>query len=431
MLNKKSIYLPVIAYGGSCRAEFAMSCSGLFVKTIQNHPNLSIQSTGIFFESLAMGLSERYGGQHGTFTPNSDITVIYLFDYSKAKDISYLFGYLFQDSWNGIIFREGNRIIDLDILKNTKAHDLEGLLFIPLFVVGLYDTIIKNIESLNLSQAKNINYIFYGQPQNYSQALYDHLIESDTSNITNINGLFSFIDLTDINLSHLETGHISSMSHLFAESTGKTNNEKLNFLTNLNTHNLKSLRGIFNGIDLTGFDLESIETGEITEISDTFGGSTGLTQGEKIDYIIRLNTSKVKSMRGLFAGYDLTGYDLVNLETNSVTNMSRMFSNANLTGADLSNLNTENVTDMSSMFAGSTASNLDLSSFNTSKVTNMDLIFNNVSGLTSLDLNGWDINNAIDPSSPFSDTNSLIVYCDQGGSPGTGSIWGETCQIAP
>lgn len=52
MLNKKSIYLPVIAYGGSCRAEFAMSCSGLFVKTIQNHPNLSIQSTGIFFESL-------------------------------------------------------------------------------------------------------------------------------------------------------------------------------------------------------------------------------------------------------------------------------------------------------------------------------------------------------------------------------------------
>ena len=384
---------------------------------------------GIFFEGLAVGHWDRFG-LIGTMTPNSDVTVLNLFDYSNAKDISYLFSNVFQDSSWSIIFREGNRIIDLDILKNTKAHDLEGLLFIPWFEVA-NDTIIKNIESLNLSQAKNINYIFHGQPQNYSQALYDHLIESDTSNITNINGLFSFIDLTDINLSHLETGHISSMSHLFAESTGKTNNEKLNFLTNLNTHNLKSLRGIFNGIDLTGFDLESIETGEITEISDTFGGSTGLTQGEKIDYIIRLNTSKVKSMRGLFAGYDLTGYDLVNLETNSVTNMSRMFSNANLTGADLSNLNTENVTDMSSMFAGSTASNLDLSSFNTSKVTNMDLIFNNVSGLTSLDLNGWDINNAIDPSSPFSDTNSLIVYCDQGGSPGTGSIWGETCQIAP
>lgn len=48
----KSIYFPVIAYGGSCRAEFAMSCSSLFVHTVQNRPELSIRSTGIFFESL-------------------------------------------------------------------------------------------------------------------------------------------------------------------------------------------------------------------------------------------------------------------------------------------------------------------------------------------------------------------------------------------
>ena len=45
------VYFPIIAYGGSCRAEFAMSTASLFVQSTQRE-NISFVSTGIFFESL-------------------------------------------------------------------------------------------------------------------------------------------------------------------------------------------------------------------------------------------------------------------------------------------------------------------------------------------------------------------------------------------
>jgi glycosyltransferase involved in cell wall biosynthesis len=50
-MNKK-VYLPVIAYGGVCRAEYSMSMARLFVDCINDHPDTSFLSTGILFESL-------------------------------------------------------------------------------------------------------------------------------------------------------------------------------------------------------------------------------------------------------------------------------------------------------------------------------------------------------------------------------------------
>ena len=46
------VYFPIIAYGGNCRAEFAMSAASLFVQSAQNYKDVSFVSTGIFFESL-------------------------------------------------------------------------------------------------------------------------------------------------------------------------------------------------------------------------------------------------------------------------------------------------------------------------------------------------------------------------------------------
>jgi len=50
--SNKKIYAPVIAYGGMCRAEYSMSLSALYVKTLQERPDISFFSTGILFESL-------------------------------------------------------------------------------------------------------------------------------------------------------------------------------------------------------------------------------------------------------------------------------------------------------------------------------------------------------------------------------------------
>lgn len=52
MRNLKTVYLPILAYGGSCRVEFSMACAGLFINAIQKRSDISFKSTPITFESL-------------------------------------------------------------------------------------------------------------------------------------------------------------------------------------------------------------------------------------------------------------------------------------------------------------------------------------------------------------------------------------------
>ena len=72
-----------------------------------------------------------------------------------------------------------------------------------------------------------------------------------------------------------------------------------------------------------------------------------------------------------------------------------MFENCSgLTSLDLSNFNTANVTDMNGMFSGcSGLTSLDLSSFNTVNLTNMNGMFSGCSGLTSLNLSSFNTAN--------------------------------------
>ena len=60
---KNRIYFPMIAYGGSCRADFAVACSALFVHTLLKRPDISFSHNGIFFESL-IGRARNVSGSH-------------------------------------------------------------------------------------------------------------------------------------------------------------------------------------------------------------------------------------------------------------------------------------------------------------------------------------------------------------------------------
>ena len=105
--------------------------------------------------------------------------------------------------------------------------------------------------------------------------------------------------------------------------------------------------------------------------------------------------------------------------TSNVTDMSGMFNNCSgLTSLDLRNFNTSNVTHMNSMFAGCGGlTSLDLSNFDTSNVTDMGSMFDGCSGLTSLDLSGWNTSNVTSMDSMFKGCSKLntitMVGCEQ------------------
>ena len=78
--------------------------------------------------------------------------------------------------------------------------------------------------------------------------------------------------------------------------------------------------------------------------------------------------------------------------------MGYMFNDCSgLTSLDLSNFNTSNVTDMFFMFCEcSGLTSLDLSNFDTSNVTVMGFMFKSCSKLTSLDLSNFNTSNVTD-----------------------------------
>lgn len=95
--------------------------------------------------------------------------------------------------------------------------------------------------------------------------------------------------------------------------------------------------------------------------------------------------------------------DWTNLNTSELTSMKRMFENCSgLTTIDLTGLDTQNVTDMTSMFSGcSSLTSIDVSPLNTSKVTTFGAMFRDCQQLTSLDLRTFDTQQATDIGSIF------------------------------
>ena len=98
-----------------------------------------------------------------------------------------------------------------------------------------------------------------------------------------------------------------------------------------------------------------------------------------------------------------------NSNTSKVTDMGLMFDGCSgLTSLDLSGWDTSNVTNMFNMFSFChKLTSLDLSSFDTSNVTNMESMFEGCVGLTELDVSSFNTSNVIYMNGMFNGCNSL------------------------
>ena len=144
-------------------------------------------------------------------------------------------------------------------------------------------------------------------------------------------------------------------------------------------------------------DSDSLNTSVLTAVFDTsFRDFCPTTTAEWFQYfkslksiegLEHLNTSKVKSMGGMFSHcQSLTSLDLSGFDTSKVTSMWKMFYGCSaLTTLDLSSFDTSQVTDMSRMFEDcSSLTSLDLSSFDTSQVTYMSYMFSGCKSLITI-----------------------------------------------
>ena len=251
-----------------------------------------------------------------------------------------------------------------------------------------------------------------------NNSLYEISIGSENGSVeanTNGSGMFAYLDnVSTLDLNGLDTSNMTSMTHMFYNSSKLVNID----LSEFKTSKLLYFNNMFNGCSsLVNLDLSSFDTSKISNFSNLFKDCTSLKKINLSSFdthsatifaftfmncqslenlnLSNFNTSKVTTMSGMFYNCSsLTSLDLSNFNTTNVTSMgSGMFYNCNkLTSLDLSNFNTSKVTDMSDMFNScSSLININLSSFNTINLTNMYSMFYRCSALSSLDLSSFNI----------------------------------------
>ena len=230
------------------------------------------------------------------------------------------------------------------------------------------------------------------------------LSDWDVSNVTDMRQMFvAMINCTSLDISGWDTSSVTDMGVMFG------NMPKLESLdvTHFDTSNVTDMSSLFaNTRELTSLDVTNFDTSKVTNMANMFGGMAKLTSLDVTDF----DTSKVTNMSQMFSQIPVSTLDLSSFDTSSVTSLRSFFYGCReLTSIDLAHFDTNNVTDMAYMFWDTWK--LDaiqgINDFDTDNVTVMHKMFarNGVaatiaelptsSGLTSIDLSGWNVANVV------------------------------------
>lgn len=161
----------------------------------------------------------------------------------------------------------------------------------------------------------------------------------------------------------------------------------------------------------SGVPLGEIDTGLITDMSYLFADSPR----KDFSGIEEWDTSSVTNMSHMFENCDTFNQPIGEWNTSSVTDMSYMFYRCTSFNQPIGGWDTSSVTDMSYMFAaydgwGSTHStckfNQPIGEWDTSSVTNMSHMFNNCTSFNQ-PIGEWDTSNVKDMSYMFNNCESF------------------------
>ena len=165
-------------------------------------------------------------------------------------------------------------------------------------------------------------------------------------------------------------------------------------------------------------NLNSIDTSEITDMSDLFDEMEGLvkinisdwdvSKVKRMDYMFRCcanlekiigiedwDVSKVENMQGMFDGCKLFNQNISKWNVSKVENMASMFYECTSFNQPLDDWNVSNVEDMSWLFSECEKFNQDISSWNVFRVTYMTGMFDNCKSFNQ-DISKWNVSNVTD-----------------------------------
>lgn len=327
--------------------------SGFFVDGVKTVRNLNIDGINT---SNVWSMAGMFGCEDSGATPKNPIDFSKI-DVSKVTDMSYMF------------FRSNFSSIDLSSW-NTKNLKYGGHLF------------------SGAIKPKNID-----------------LSSWNVNNLLGADNMFSYAGAEHINLSGWQSAKLVDTSNMFL---GTFSLQTLN-LTGFNTSNVTNMYGMFATSAVPNLNLSSFDTSKVTNMNSMFRGMQHLNTLN----VSNFNTSNVTDFGEMFRGIVVADRTLnvLNFNTSNAVAMPMMFDGTNLIGnLNLSSFNTNKVVDMANMFSNSVFLNsVNVSSFNTSAVVNMQGMFYRTLGMPVINIANFNTANVQNMQDMFRETGAVTI----------------------
>ena len=224
-----------------------------------------------------------------------------------------------------------------------------------------------------------------------SNMVYHATDTPDLSDVSSMNGMFSYASSFNGNISSWNVSSVTNMSNMFIQATSF--NQPLN---GWNVSSVRYMSSMF--IQATSFNqsLNNWDVSGVTSMFNMFAQASSFNQT-----LNGWDVLKVTDMSYIFSGAEVFNQPLNNWNVSKVTNTDSMFEYASSFNGDISTWNVSAVTNMNSMFDGASSFNQPLNNWNVSAVTDMTFMFSDASSFNQT-LNDWDVLKVTDMSYMFS-----------------------------
>lgn len=250
---------------------------------------------------------------------------------------------------------------------------------------------------------ENSSFMMYGLNSLYDVELVD-MRGINTSRVKNMMYMFATDRklIKHINLDEFDTSNVEYMNYMFAAQAAAVNPVTVDplDLSHFDTSKVKSMQGMFKETHYSSIDISNFRTGSVTNMEEMFFGMVYTTDLN----LSGLDVRNVANINKIFQGSaNLTSINLSGWQLDSVHDMSYMFNQLHaLNTLNLTGFTTKNVTDMHHMFNEcQNLTTLDLTSFDTSKVTDMNNMFRDNFALKNLNLSSFNTSNVTNMKEMF------------------------------
>jgi surface protein len=335
---------------------------------------------------------------------------------------------------NEILHKIRNKIVGLGLAVPLRLNNLPPLPPLNNYPANLTIPPV-NWQHTQPFQGQHFNFINNLQLKNAAElwcidephALhkYGNISEWDTSNITDMSGLFENEEEFNDNISRWNTSRVTNMSNMFHSYEGEFDQDINTKLVDVNgnvyiawdTSNVTNMASMFNGCYFNK-NIDNWNTSNVIDMSRMFQDSSfNLDINTKLVNVndnpyIAWNTSNVINMSFMFYGKFAFDHNIDNWNTTNVTDMSRMFTSLQGFNRDISRKpinigdlhyeawDTRNVRTMVQMFAYCMNFNADIGNWNVQNVRDMKEMFKHAP-IFNKNLNNWDTSSVINMQAMF------------------------------